>query len=300
MTASESHARPLILVATDGSPAAVHAAEIGTGLIGADADIALATVVPPLDPAFITPGDAMAPLSGGAEFALYESILRERGENLLDELASTLGVTPAESVVLAGSPGPALRDYVEEHDVAAVIVGAQGLGAVDRLLMGSVSDFLTRKAPCPVLVVGHEAAAGEGPLIVATDGSPHALVAAQRVLPLVPEAVPLTVATVASLPPDQHPANALDMLRERSREGAADAVDAELADRIHRSGAAHAVLSGDPAEALVAFAADQGARALVVGTRGHGGLSRAVLGSVAQGVLRHARCPVFVVGPKNQ
>jgi nucleotide-binding universal stress UspA family protein len=298
MATSAPRSTPLILIATDGSPAASRAAEVGTALVGADVELLLATVVPPLDPAFVTPADALAPMSGGAEFALYESILQDRGQDLLAELASTLGVSPAESPVLAGSPGPALRDYAEEKGVDAIIVGAQGLGAVDRLLMGSVSDFLTRKAHCPVLVVGPGAAVGDGPLIIATDGSPHAQVAAQRVLPLVAETTPLTVATVTSLPADEHPVNALDMLRERSREGAGDTIDAELADRIHRSDAAHAVLSGDPAEALVAFAVDQDARALVIGTRGHGGLGRAVLGSVAQSVLRHAPCPVYVVGPK--
>lgn len=288
----------LVVVATDGSPSATRAAEVGLSLIDADAQVAVATVIPPLDPSFINPGDALAPLSGGAEFAIYESILQERGENLLSELASTLGLSPVEQRVLAGSPGPALRDYADDKGAAVIVVGAQGLGAVDRLLMGSVSDFLTRKAHCPVLVVGSDAHVGDGPLVIATDGSAHAQVAAKRVLPLVPEATPLTVATVTSRPPDEHPANALDMLRERSREGSADEVDAELAERIHRADASHAVLSGEPAEALVAFATDQNARALVIGTRGRGGLSRAVLGSVAQSVLSHAPCPVFVVGPR--
>lgn len=298
MTTTPPDHRQLIVIATDGSPAATTAAERGLSLLAPDFDVALATVIPPLDPAFVTPGDALAPLSGGAEFALYESILQERGENILGELASALDLTPTEQVVLAGSPGPALRDYADDKDAQAIVVGAQGLGAVDRLLMGSVSDFLTRKAHCPVLVVGGNAEVGDGPLIIATDGSAHAQVAAKRVLPLVPESTPLTVATVTSQPPNEHPANALDMLRERSRQGSGDEVDAELAERIHRTEAAHAVLDGEPAEALVAFATDQHARAIVIGTRGHGGLSRAVLGSVAQSVLSHAPCPVFVVGPR--
>lgn len=298
MTTSPPDPRPLIVVATDGSPAAARAAGVGLTVIGAEANVALATVIPPLDPSFVTPGDVLAPMTGGAEFALYESILQERGDNLLHETAASLDLEPLEQAVLAGSPGPTLREYADDKGAAAIIVGAQGLGAVDRLLMGSVSDYLTRKAHCPVLVVGADAVVGDGPLIIATDGSAHSQAAAKRVLPLIAQDIPLTVATVTTRPPDEHPANALDMLRERSRAGSGDAVDAELAERIHRSEATHAVLSGDPAEALVAFAADRNARALVIGTRGHGGLSRAVLGSVAQAVLRHAPCPVFVVGPR--
>lgn len=298
MTTAPAPHTPLILVATDGSAAAQRAGKLGLSLIGADVDVAICTVVPPLDPSFVTPGDALAPVSGGAEFALYESILKERGENIIEESAAALGISPVERSVLAGSPGPALRDFADDRGVAAIIVGAQGLGAVDRLLMGSVSDYLTRKAHCPVLVVGPDATAGDGPVVVATDGSAHAQTAARRVLPLLPENTPLTVATVTSRPPDQHPATALDILSQRSREGVADAVDEALAEIIDRADAAHAVLSGEPEEALVSFASDQGARALVIGTRGHGGLSRAVLGSVAQGVLRHAPCPVFIVGPR--
>lgn len=298
MTTNPPDHQHLIVIASDGSPEATAAARLGLSLLRPGFHVALATVIPPLDPSFISPGDALAPMSGGAEFAIYESILQDRGEYLLGELASELDLSPVEQVVLAGSPGPALRDYANDNGAQAVIVGAQGLGAVDRLLMGSVSEFLSRKAHCPVLVVGSNAHVGDGPVIIATDGSPHAQVAAAHVLPLLPESMPLTVATVTNRPPNEHPTDALEMLGERSRQATGDAVDAALADRIHRSDAAHAVLSGEPAEALVSFVADQDARALVIGTRGFGGLGRAIMGSVAQSVLGHATCPVFVVGPR--
>lgn len=55
---------------------------------------------------------------------------------------------------------------------------------------------------------------------------------------------------------------------------------------------------GTPVEEAVAAAAEWGADLLVVGTHGRGGLQRLVLGSVAEGVLRHAHCPVLVV-PKD-
>lgn len=53
------------------------------------------------------------------------------------------------------------------------------------------------------------------------------------------------------------------------------------------------VLRGHPAEALAK--SSQGARLLVVGSRGRGGFAGMVLGSVSQHVVAHARCPVVVM-----
>jgi nucleotide-binding universal stress UspA family protein len=55
---------------------------------------------------------------------------------------------------------------------------------------------------------------------------------------------------------------------------------------------------GPRASALAEVA--EGAAMLVVGAHGHRGVSRALVGSVSQGCLRHARCPVVVVGPAVQ
>ncbi|MFD7624889.1 universal stress protein [Streptomyces sp. NPDC059851] len=55
------------------------------------------------------------------------------------------------------------------------------------------------------------------------------------------------------------------------------------------------LVHGHPAEVLVDAA--QGADVLVVGSRGHGGFRRALLGSVSQQVALHAPCPVTIVRP---
>ena len=54
-----------------------------------------------------------------------------------------------------------------------------------------------------------------------------------------------------------------------------------------------AVLEGTPAQVLVDAA--QGADLLVVGTRGHGGFTGLLLGSVSQQAAHHAPCPVVIV-----
>ena len=56
-----------------------------------------------------------------------------------------------------------------------------------------------------------------------------------------------------------------------------------------------ALLSGRPADAIVSAAAEGGFDAIVLGTHGRTGLAHAVLGSVAEHVVRHAAVPVLVV-----
>jgi nucleotide-binding universal stress UspA family protein len=52
---------------------------------------------------------------------------------------------------------------------------------------------------------------------------------------------------------------------------------------------------GRPAEEIVAYAQDQGAGLIVMGSRGRGGIRRALMGSVSDSVVRYAHCPVMVV-----
>ena len=56
-----------------------------------------------------------------------------------------------------------------------------------------------------------------------------------------------------------------------------------------------AMLRGDAVDEIVAYADTIGAEVIVVGSRGHGAIASALLGSVSRGVLREARRPVLVV-----
>ena len=57
---------------------------------------------------------------------------------------------------------------------------------------------------------------------------------------------------------------------------------------------------GRPAEEIVAHAQDEGAGLIVMGSRGLGGIRRALMGSVSDAVVRHAHCPVMVVRPEKE
>ena len=52
---------------------------------------------------------------------------------------------------------------------------------------------------------------------------------------------------------------------------------------------------GRPDEQIVRVGEEVGAGLIVTGSRGHGGLRRALMGSVSDSVVRHAHCPVLVI-----
>ena len=57
---------------------------------------------------------------------------------------------------------------------------------------------------------------------------------------------------------------------------------------------------GRPDEEIVALAEELGAGLIVIGSRGLGGIRRALMGSVSDSVFRHAHCPVLVVRKEKQ
>ncbi|MEI6255934.1 MAG: universal stress protein [Planctomycetota bacterium] len=56
----------------------------------------------------------------------------------------------------------------------------------------------------------------------------------------------------------------------------------------------HRLTMGDPASEIVRIAAEEGAEMIVIGTHGRSGLTRMLMGSVAEAVVRRAPCPVLV------
>ena len=74
---------------------------------------------------------------------------------------------------------------------------------------------------------------------------------------------------------------------------------AEVAGAAPEVGIRPLVVQDNPAQALLDCA--KGADLLVVGNRGHGGFTGALLGSVGQHCVQHAQCPVVVIrGPKSE
>jgi nucleotide-binding universal stress UspA family protein len=141
-------------------------------------------------------------------------------------------------------------------------------------------------------------------VLVCTDGSDVALAALQRGLAVVAPAERIVVATVVSF---THPGDVLgtgmagglltaDQAREQ--DAAIEVAGQRALDVTCRhlglDGAETALVHGTPGPALCDLAVDLPAAVIVIGTRGLGGLRRAMLGSVSDHVVRNAPCPVVV------
>lgn len=91
------------------------------------------------------------------------------------------------------------------------------------------------------------------------------------------------------------PAEMMEIERDAIAEGARHAeVTAAALTEAGVTGVETKVVLGAPAHAICDVAAELSAATVVIGSRGHGGIKRAVLGSVSDHVVRHSPCPVLV------
>lgn len=140
------------------------------------------------------------------------------------------------------------------------------------------------------------------PVIVGVDGSPDSLQALQWAAEYARRyEVPLHAMTVYQVPVVWGGPYAMSSLpdskelEEQARKVLADAVNEALGEGAE---ATQRIESGHTAYALVM--ASYEAQLLVVGSRGHGGFSGLLLGSVSQYCVTHARCPVIVMPHEDQ
>lgn len=79
----------------------------------------------------------------------------ERIKNYYQE-AIDAGVKNVNYSIEYGSPKNILaHEFPEKHDIDLIIIGATGLNAVERFLIGSITEYVTRTAECDVLVIRH-------------------------------------------------------------------------------------------------------------------------------------------------
>ena len=85
-------------------------------------------------------------------YRLLEEKSREKVEAAAQKLAQDWKVD-VEPVVLMGEPFDMILEKAEEEKVDLIVVGSHGKKGIERLLLGSVSEKVARKAKCSVLVV---------------------------------------------------------------------------------------------------------------------------------------------------
>lgn len=140
----------VILVATDGSGAADAALSEAIAIAEQTGDeLAVITVWRALQ------GDFGLAYPSTAMLGDLLEAERTHAESTLEEAASRANTArvPMRARLVTGDPAERILAYASEVDARLIAIGTRGYGTVASLLVGSVSDAVIRKAPCPVLVV---------------------------------------------------------------------------------------------------------------------------------------------------
>jgi nucleotide-binding universal stress UspA family protein len=222
----------------------------------------------------------------------------------------------ASAVVAQGDPKTTILDHAGKSGADLIIVGAHGMGAVDRFLLGSVSRALLRHASCSVQIVRPRPVPGSSgfKVLLAVDGSEGSRHAAEamaarpwhtgsegtefRVLSVVELGMSALQAAFEIPALDSaHLQNQRAAAMERA-EKAVDEARAILDAAGLRTSPAISVLVASPKEIILQEAAEWPADLVVLGSHGSGGFTRFLLGSTSEAVATHATCSVEVVRGK--
>lgn len=139
-------------------------------------------------------------------------------------------------------------------------------------------------------------------MLVATDGSEEAELALQTAVTLAKSAAS-ELHVIHVLPVDEgipYPAEVLKREAEETEQQARDFLNRQV-QRVRDEGLVAAesyYRKGRPANEIVKLSEELGVDLVVVGSRGLGGIRRALMGSVSDSVVRYAPCPVMTVRGK--
>lgn len=138
-----------VLVAVDGSPGAEKAAEFARRIaLDTGARLTVLVVIEPPGTFVFGPLDLVSPT---ASFPGPEAL--GRAQDMIDVLRKTMPGHDTHSRVEIGAPADKIVSVAKDLDVDLIVVGARGLGAVERFLVGSTSEKVVRHADRPVTVV---------------------------------------------------------------------------------------------------------------------------------------------------
>jgi nucleotide-binding universal stress UspA family protein len=237
----------------------------------------------------------------GGHVAVSETIqlLADASQSLLDrEVALARSIAPdlvIDGVLVQRAPAQSLLEASADADL--LVVGTRGHGDLATFFIGSVADACVRHATVPVAVVRPEAVEHEGgAVLVGVDGSETSLEAlrwARREAAIRDARVTVVHAWQETY------ATELSVMAGAD----ADAIEREARETlIHAVEATSSSGGPDPQQSLVRdtaagalLDASREAALLVVGSRGRGGFTGLLLGSVSRRCVHGAACPLVVV-----
>ncbi|GMV05153.1 MAG: hypothetical protein AMXMBFR53_14320 [Gemmatimonadota bacterium] len=246
----------------------------------------------------------------GLDLEEYEARHKAEEEAYLAEVQAKLGAeTPVDSALLEGHVAEEVAQYAEKVGADMVLITTHGHTGVSRMWLGSVADALVRLTNLPLLVI-HPAQGGHVPedvlafkhVMVPLDGSelsatilgPAADLASASgarltLVHVVSSSAVLGARIFPLLPDDLTPAiaKAREYLETKAEELRARGLTVDAHVEEHEA----------PGRAIAAVADKLDADVIALATHGYGGLKRALLGSVADKVLRSSPLPLLVQRP---
>lgn len=239
------------------------------------------------------------------------SLSREQSDQLKESLRSKV-LEPAraalaakgleaETLMVEGAASEALCEHARHHHADLIIVGRRGMGAIERMLVGSVSLSLVRRAPCPVLIVPKSAGVGHlSRLLAPTDFSEAARIGAKAAFQLAAEVDAEAWLCHCLAGWDIFPGGDPDLpffdeaLRDLYSELRAR-LDTELDEVSARNQRGRTLLlDGEPSDGLLRAAADTKAQLIALASHGRRGLNRWLVGSTAERLIKHSPIPVLL------
>jgi nucleotide-binding universal stress UspA family protein len=239
---------------------------------------------------------SLPPLSGLAE--TVAAVLEPRSDpadvvRRFVGAASSVARVPVDVVVRAGEADAVILDYERETFPDLLVLGRHGLSAIEKRVVGSVSDKVLREAVSPVLVVHDAAMAGAFEVVpfrtvlAAVDFSHGSVRALEYAYAVAQEARARVVL--------------LHVVEEERSEARTDEAERVARERLHDVlpvGAALwcepdlVVAHGPVDEAIGRIAGEWKAELVVLGTEGRGAHA---VGAHVEGVLGRVGCPVLAI-----
>jgi len=210
-----------------------------------------------------------------------------------------------------GPVAPTLRDYANKFNVDLIVMSSHSRGGIQRIKLGSVTDYLIRRTNIPVLVVrpsgsliGATRQETASRIVVPLDGS----ALAQEILPHVTALALQLNATVCLLRVLTPSTYAQKQIMQPGLPwwdadiAEAEAYLADAARTLTEQGVAvnkELLLSDNVTNAILDFATRTKADLLAIATRGSGGMTRFVFGTVADELTRTSPISLLVFHPRT-
>ncbi len=250
----------------------------------------------------------LVPASANINQSLVREIERdaERTLEAARNSAAAIAANKVSSRFLSGVPWSSIVDLAERDlDIDLVVLGTHGHAAISRFLLGSVSEKVIRHAPCSVLVVRP----GSQPtpfahVTCAIDFSIDAEQTTELASALVAPAGEITLLHVTEIPLSyvgEHPIS--DLVRDigENAKRLLDYAAVELRQQVAVPVVTKLVDGRFPgARLLDLIESDPTIDLVIMGSHGRTGLRRALLGSVAEKIVRHAAIPVLVARSRDR